>query len=201
MLWATAQAQGPRDEQQDAFHADGELFLVCDGMGGHDHGALAAAAARDAITANPDDREFFAANEAIARISDGRPFRRNPGTTATALRLHPDGRAVLTHIGDSRCYRLRDGVLLQLTRDHAWSRYGLDRCLMGRRDDKPDVHETLWHAGDRYLLCSDGVHGVWEDFDLHAALTSTEELATIAERLVNGRELTDNATVVIVEAT
>jgi serine/threonine protein phosphatase PrpC len=133
-----------RDRNEDAFAADppppgraathGRLFLVADGMGGHEAGEVASALARDAVTshyyaaplgANDDPlpalREALRAATRVIRERQARePGERDMGTTCTALAVR-GASFWIAHIGDSRAYRWRAGRLQQLTRDHNWA--------------------------------------------------------------------------------
>src|SRR5260370_40257315 len=114
------------------------------------------------------------------------------GTTLTAL-LWSDGHAAVCHIGDSRGYLLRDGELYQITHDHTLVQSLVDegrlsaddvsthpqrslllRALDGRSVAEPDLSVHEGQAGDRYLLCSDGLSGVVSDETLRDTLASIE---------------------------
>ena len=124
------------------------------------------------------------------------------GTTLTAL-LWSDGHAAVCHIGDSRGYLLRDGELYQITHDHTLVQSLVDegrisaddvsthpqrslllRALDGRSVAEPDlsVHES--QAGDRYLLCSDGLSGVVSDETLRDTLATTEDPDVATRQLI-----------------
>src|SRR5262249_55481443 len=113
------------------------------------------------------------------------------GTTLTAM-LWSGKRLGLVHVGDSRAYLLRDGLITQITHDHTFvqqlqdegritaaeaavhpQRSLLLRALDGRSNPEPDLSVREVHLGDRYLLCSDGLSGVVPDSELHAALSGT----------------------------
>ncbi len=107
------------------------------------------------------------------------------GTTATAWCC--DGlRVGVAHVGDSRAYLLRDGLLTLLTHDHTWVRSLVDegrltaeeaaehpdraRLVRALGNGEPDVHVRSARPGDRYLLCTDGVSAVLDDAVLAGAL-------------------------------
>lgn len=224
------------------------LFVVCDGMGGHAAGEVASQEAVESIygmvkrgVANlpaldrmQGDREAYADGAfryrrllesalqaaaymvfSMAEIDRG---RRGMGTTATTM-LVRNGFATFGQVGDSRIYRIRDGVLDQLTEDHtlvAWQvKHGLiteaeaafspQRNVITRAIGSSDhVEVDTGHfpieRGDLYVLCSDGLHGYLEshDQDIFSA-ASAEELPQVLIDLANGRGGKDNITVVVVE--
>ena len=99
------------------------------------------------------------------------------GTTLTAM-LFSGGGAALAHIGNSRAFRLRDGRLRQITEDHTigklvWDASFLAPVLARHVDGRPDRSADLGlRAGDRYLLCSDGLSPVVDDRAIRDVLTS-----------------------------
>ena len=136
-----------RDVNEDSMYVDPrlELFLVCDGMGGHTSGQLASQMAVRAIVqgvASPQQdsdtdplvRSVEAANTAIFNYADANPECRGMGTTAVAIRV--DGKRMhVAHVGDSRLYRLRGSSLQLLTRDHS---------LSNLYADKPELEGRHW---------------------------------------------------------
>jgi PPM family protein phosphatase len=173
-------------EDETALATRGQVYLVCDGMGGHAAGQIASelatktfidvylhhpatepeAAMRGAITA---------ANRFINDVGRAVPSRKGMGTTLSGLILLQD-RAWVVQVGDSRVYRLRNGELLQLTHDHTWVdeairqgmitaaegenhpyKHVLTRALGTEGDVQPDVEADGIMQGDIYLLCSDGL--------------------------------------------
>ena len=166
------------------FDARRGLYAVADGMGGHLAGEVASRMAIDAVAALPPmDAPSAQAlrammqetNRAILVHAEADEQTRGMGTTCTVLWLAGD-RALIAHVGDSRVYRLRDGVLEQLTRDHSLVEEMIERGLITRAearvhprrniitralgtqgDNEPDVFEVDARPGDRWLLCSDGL--------------------------------------------
>ena len=137
---------GPRESNQDTFHVDAELglFMVADGMGGHNAGEVASRMAVEAVVsfirethesgdmtwpfAFDPKRSMLANRLAVAlRIANSRVHQagiRDPnlegmGTTIVAALVEGE-RIVIAHVGDSRAYRLRAGQLLQMTEDDTW---------------------------------------------------------------------------------
>jgi len=219
-----------REVNEDAFTSDEfpGLYLVCDGMGGHASGHVAAELAvrtvvRTLKTGDPAPAEgeeplvcaIKAANDAVYQRAQVDPDCHGMGTTAVGIRA--DGNYLqLCHAGDSRCYLLRRGELVQLTRDHS---------LVNLYEDRPDLvgtmgpatsniiiraigldpevgvdHQTLPMVhGDLYLLCCDGLTDLVDDWMIREILTSGEPLDVIADNLVraaNANGGSDNITVI-----
>ncbi len=180
---------GRRQANQDRVLVDHDhgVFVVADGMGGHRGGATAAEMAVAAIggsTVNDSAsliKAVESANSAIFERSRTDPDLQGMGTTVTALALIvADGeeRLSIAHVGDSRAYRLRAGELELLTEDHTMvtelvrdgqltalearnhrQRSVLTRAVGVESGVSIDVIEVLPSAGDRFLLCSDGLTG------------------------------------------
>ncbi len=179
-----------RQNNQDSAYAGPHLLVVADGMGGHAGGDVASSLAIGELAPLDDEshgsdalqhlREgvMAAHRELLDRVQE-EPQLTGMGTTVTAL-LRTGGRLALAHIGDSRAYLLRDGELIQITRDHTFvqtlvdegrltpdeaeqhpQRSVLMRVLSDVVDDvEPDLSMREARLGDRYLLCSDGLSGV-----------------------------------------
>src|SRR6516162_1281708 len=202
-----------REGNEDSAYAGPHLLAVADGMGGHAAGEVASSATITAIasldTEPPGEDLVSTLADAVASanmrlqeliISD--PSVEGMGTTLTAL-LWSDGQAALCHIGDSRAYLLRNGQFYQITHDHTLVQSLVDegkiteddvathphrslllRALDGRTMADPDLstHETM--AGDRYLLCSDGLSGVVTEQTLHQTLGSVWDPEKAALQLI-----------------
>jgi protein phosphatase len=182
-------------------------------MGGHAAGEVASAATITAIAPLDAERPgadlinaladgVASANMRLQELIISDPSVEGMGTTLTAL-LWSDGHAALCHIGDSRAYLLRNGQFYQITHDHTLVQSLVDegriteddvathphrslllRALDGRTVAEPDLsaHETM--AGDRYLLCSDGLSGVVTEQTLHQTLSSVWDPEKAALQLV-----------------
>jgi len=205
------------------------VFAVADGMGGHAGGAVASELAVAAIATAFLDRvrapsllsgipaaagelvaSFAAANEAIRCMAarDGRLSEM--GTTIVAARFCPDqARLYVGHVGDSRCYRLRDGALEQVTRDHTLAELGfrgresrhLSRAVGPHGVVEADVAVLAVRPGDVYLLCSDGLSKMVVDDTILDILAWEDEPASAARELValaNARGGRDNVTAVVI---
>jgi protein phosphatase len=178
-----------REDNEDSAYAGARLLAVADGMGGHAGGEVASAAVIDALRPldtevpagellNALDHAVRRANSALRDITTADPSLRGMGTTLTAL-LWSGSQLGLVHIGDSRAYLVRGGDLFQITHDHTMVQSLLDegkitpgeveshpqralllRALTGDQATEPDLQLRQAEPGDRYLLCSDGLHDV-----------------------------------------
>jgi protein phosphatase len=124
------------------------------------------------------------------------------GTTLTAIAF-TDAAAVIGHVGDTRAYRLRGGLLEQLTIDHAVSdqQNRLLRCIGGgQSEETPDLLACELVAGDRFLLCSDGVWSTVGQARIVEALgrLDAQPAATRLVQLANAAGGPDNATALVV---
>lgn len=209
------------------------LFVVADGMGGHAAGEVASEMAarliadRYAPVKGMSDDELMgqmvgairSANAAIFERTITEHDKRGMGTTATALVLLPT-RYLIGHVGDSRAYMLRGGVLSQLTKDHSYVQEQVDagrlspedarvhpyanvitRCVGSNGDVVPDLFIGTLDPDDLILLASDGLTGMIEDDDLHAILSEENTLEEKVDRLIaeaNRRGGLDNITVILV---
>jgi PPM family protein phosphatase len=199
-----------RDTNQDSVYAGSRLLAVADGMGAGGH--LASSAVIEALkpleTAVPAGGLLNALEDAVAQASAtvggmaaaGQPGG-GPGTTVTAL-LWSGSQLGLVHIGDTRAYLLRGGELFQITHDHTLVQSLVDqgqltpeeatshpqRSLLLRaidgHDVRPDVSLHDAQAGDRYLLCSDGLTAVVGTGQIHAALAAGEDPDQTVQRLI-----------------
>jgi serine/threonine protein phosphatase PrpC len=222
---------GPvRSENEDAAFATRRLAVVADGVGGHAAGEVASrivvgvlASLEKAWIDGPLDdalaRAVAEGNDRIAFLTECRPETAGMGTTLTAVAL--DGDYVVVNIGDSRTYLLRDGELRRLTRDDSYLQELLDAGLVSpeaahthpRRnvvtsalDGAPGRIPAIAHvparAGDRLLLCSDGLSDALEEPRI-AALLTEPDAARAADALVRAAleaGARDNVTVVVADA-
>lgn len=202
------------------------FFAVADGMGGGEGGALASRWTCDALEQAAGAWEGIlaaldAAHARIIQYAEERRYR-TMGTTVALVQAAADGRtARIAWLGDSRIYRLRAGEIERLTDDHTLG-FELSRAVAGtaaaqtvaaRRHPlahvltraigvgqrpQPEIREIELRAGDRYLICSDGVHDLLEPEDLKEALATAEAEAAIAAvaALVRARGAHDNFSMV-----
>lgn len=159
------------------------------------------------------------ANRAVFERSSSERDKMGMGSTASVLLLSDD-RFIIGHLGDSRIYRLRGTEFTQLTRDHSVVQEQIDaglitrdearrhrqsnvitRCVGMGWDVEPDVIDGEVQQGDTFLLASDGLTGMVEDWRLQQLLSSRVPPARIVDALIaeaNARGGVDNITVVIV---
>ena len=157
---------------------------------------------RLSVEANRLRAAFRLANRRLADEMASAEALRGMATTASAL-LVAAGRAGLAHVGDSRVYRLRGGALDQITHDHSWVeeqvragamtpsdarhhpwRNVVTRALSGGDDPEVDVEDLTLEAGDRWLLCSDGLFSVVPDERIREILGGGGPLEALCERLI-----------------
>jgi PPM family protein phosphatase len=235
-----------RPHNEDCFLADPPLglYVVCDGMGGSNAGEVASRMAVDVILArvkatvqNPSlpligpvdpgrspatnrlASAIRAANEAIHEASRANPSFAGMGTTVVAICLS-DSHLSIAHVGDSRLYLIRDGILQALTTDHSWvaeqvaqgnlteeeaerspRRNIVTRALGVERTVEIDLAEIPLRSGDLLLLCSDGLTRTARPGEILQTLTSATDLTMTADRLValaNEAGGDDNTTVLLV---
>jgi serine/threonine protein phosphatase PrpC len=218
-----------RGNNQDSVYAGPQLLAVADGMGGHAAGDVASKVVIAALQHLDDDtpsgdllqslREaVFDGSEHLREVIRDSPQLEGMGTTLTAI-LFAGGRLGLCHVGDSRAYLLRDGQMSQITHDDTFVQTLIDdgritaeeanshpqrslllRALNGQ-EVEPDLSMREARAGDRYMLCSDGLSGVVSEETIAEALKDPDPEAT-ADRLV---ELAlrsggpDNVTVIVAD--
>jgi serine/threonine protein phosphatase PrpC len=203
---AAAEIGSVRQSNQDVAYASDQLLAVADGGGGSGHDA--AAAAVEAVKAARDAGSLLAAlHHADRTIRGSAQDDEQPISTLTAM-ARTDNRLTLVHIGDTRAYLLRDGELTPLTQDHTWVRRQVDagkltpaeaaahpqRALLTRAlgaggdDVEADVSVRTAVAGDRYLLCSDGLHAVVDHDALRATLVDAATAEEAVRRLVEAAE-------------
>lgn len=230
VAWGASTHPGRRRKRnEDAFLAAPPLFAVADGMGGHAAGDVASQMAVDALAAATSDGQVTRVDllEAI-RTADTSIFERSAGeqegmgTTLSGVALTgTSGRLVIFNVGDSRVYRLRDGLLAQLTHDHSVVQELIDDGTISESEAEghPDRHvvtrslgfgsglEIDWwtadaHVGDRYLITSDGLPKELTIDETGEILSSRPDPQSAADQLVlravdaGGR---DNVTVVILD--
>lgn len=210
--------------------ARGGLFAVADGMGGHAAGELAANLALETLSKAFEKRPrnlpwslaeaVQEANSTVLKHAVGESV--GMGTTLLAL-LIDKGAALVAHVGDSRAYLLREGELQRLTEDHSWVaeqvRQGflteeeakhhqwksvVSNALGGEERVRLELFGFPVKAGDRLLICSDGLSGVVEEELLARILSRPESPEHIARLMVdaaNDGGGPDNITVVVVDIT
>ena len=190
------------------------LFLVADGMGGHNAGDLASRTCvetfverlkeskkRTPVGAMEDAVEY--ANRAIMEKATEDVHFKGMGTTLVGMMIEDDN-AYIINIGDSRLYQIRDGIR-QITTDHSLveemvlsGEIGKDqmrthpnkniitRALGTSPKPKPDCFEVKVASGDVYLLCSDGLSNMVDDKEIERIITEEDsELSDIGKKLID----------------
>ncbi len=225
----------PSNEDAYGFSVEAGVYVVCDGMGGAAAGEVASTIAVDEILRlltgrSPESGSplpeaaqsaICAANEAIFSRAQRNHRLNGMGTTLVALATLEHHVWVL-NVGDSRCYRLRQGRLEQLTRDHSLVeeqvRLGrmtprealhsplknvITRALGTQSQVTPDVFELEAEPGDLFLLCSDGLTRELADPTIQTLLTGDLTLEALSARLVEAAKKAgghDNITCLLVRA-
>jgi serine/threonine protein phosphatase PrpC len=215
----------------DGSRADGGSLLaaVLDGMGGHAAGEVASRLAADQLelhhtapAANAGEslsRAIKAANRAVYTASHDNPALAGMGTTCTAL-IVTGGLAWCAHVGDSRCYLVRDNEIFLMTEDHSavmalvrdgaisrdQARSHPDKNVISRAlGSRLDVEVTVWprpfvvRPGDRFLLCSDGLYDVVGDDDVRNIVSAQPPHAACEGLVALARErgAPDNVSVIV----
>ena len=235
-----------RAHNEDAILVDAErkLVVLADGMGGYQAGEVASQLAVDVVREDTSDATLTEvdlgridpdtgisvamrqlrgaiekANNRICSVARGREELNGMGTTIVAARFY-DGRVGIAHVGDSRCYRLRENVLEQLTRDHSYVQDQLEKGLISEDEAKhspqknlitralgidaiaeADVQEFRTRPGDTYLLCSDGLSDLVDDESLQAELVTDQSPAERTKTLIDAANANggrDNISVIVV---
>jgi protein phosphatase len=201
-----------RESNEDALRVDGQrgLLLVADGMGGHPCGDVASRVAADAVVdalaagaGNLIDAIARAEKAVLTAAEDGTGMP-GMGTTCVACRGCTEGLEI-AWVGDSRCYRLRDGRLEALTRDHNEAQYLVDEGLLkpeqaqhhpgrhmlaralglgGLERSEIDCCTVPAAPGDRALLCSDGLTGEIGDERIAEILNQHADDQTAVDALI-----------------
>jgi protein phosphatase len=216
-----------RTANEDSLFVRPPMFAVADGMGGAKAGEVASALAVEAVE-NARDSEGSTEEQlsAIVRTANRRIYdlavtdetRRGMGTTLTLVKVHGDD-VTIAHVGDSRAYRMRDGELSQLTRDHSLvaelersgqitaeaaehhpQRSIITRALGPEPDVEVDTYTLTGREEDLFLICSDGLTSMISDDEVSSILRSSSSLEEASEELVlaaNQSGGKDNITVIL----
>lgn len=238
-----------RENNEDSFRLAPELnlFVLCDGMGGRASGEVASRLAAETIVAHFREAEsnpslpligsridgassaanrlgsaVRLANRAVHQAAQQNEAQAGMGATVVAVQF-TDERMTIAHVGDSRAYRLRNGEIELLTRDHSFIAEQVRQGLMTAKeaaqsklqnvllralgidpDVEVEVSEELLMDGDTVLLCSDGLTHELSDEQIAAALCDSDEAQEAASRLVelaNQAGGDDNTTVIVLRST
>lgn len=217
-----------REHNEDSLLVTPPLFVVCDGMGGHEAGEVASELAirtMEELAPTITDAQSMtnaveAANLNVIKAPRQGVGREGMGTTMTAATLNGE-RLTIAQVGDSRAYLLHAGKLQQLTRDHSLmadlieagqiteeeARFHPNRSVITRAIGsdpymQPDIYELNLSAGDRLLLCSDGLNAMLTDYEIADILRDVVDPQTCADMLVSAARDAggyDNITTIVVD--
>jgi len=193
---------------------DGRLWIVADGMGGQAAGELASAlaisaivesmsraAGASALTASRLLGAFALAQDRV--LAFGREHEECEGMGTAALAAWIDGDlAHVCHAGDVRCYICSGGRLEQITRDHSLIKGWLEQAIGIQGRFSPEITHRRLQAGDRVLVCSDGLWDALSDDQIHRRLSGGTPICELAAALVEDANAAgghDNVTVVAYE--
>jgi protein phosphatase len=231
-----------RDNNEDsvALDPDNQVAVLADGMGGYNAGEVASAMATTFVKtelgrwiseggSEASAREVRRAmeicidnaNRSIFNAANSNPLYAGMGTTLV-MGVFQGTRTLIGHVGDSRCYRLRQGSLVQLTRDHSLLQEQIDAGLISPEQAQYATHKNLVtralgvedtvllevseyraEEGDLYLLCSDGLTDMMTDERIAAILVTAGTLEEKSRALVDGANDgggRDNISVILAQA-
>ena len=237
-----------REHNEDSFVVlkEYDLYVVADGMGGHRAGDVASKIATETIseffrtTANDDVTWPFHFDTNLSeeenrlltgiRVANRQIFERSTrsreyhgmGTTVVGAMFSPKKRRMyIGHVGDSRCYRVRDGLIQLLTRDHSLindyllampdlteeqkselPKNVITRALGMQDQVVVDLQHDDPHPNDVYVLCSDGLSGMVTDEEIQKIVTTGVDIRDACRRLIqraNERGGEDNITAILIK--
>ena len=228
------------NEDSVAFDASTRLGVLADGMGGYNAGEVASGMATAFIKSEmarwlseagkqATTREIRRAleicvdnaNRSVFNAAISNAQYSGMGTTLVVA-VFQDEKVLLGHIGDSRCYRLRNGELTQITKDHSLLQEQIDAGLLTPEQAATSSHKNLVtralgvedavmlelnefavEAGDLYLMCSDGLSDMANDAEIATVLESQTPIEQKADRLItlaNEHGGRDNISVLLIQA-
>lgn len=223
---------GSKTRNEDSAYAGPELLVLCDGMGGHAAGDVASSLVvselvhLDGEADGADDMvdvlkdSIVAANERLAEVGHESVDASGMGTTCIAM-LRSGNKLAVANIGDSRAFLRRGARVTQITKDHSFVQQLLDegritkaeavhhpqrslvtRVLTGRSDDAPDVTLRELRAGDRLMICSDGVTDYVAEDTVSEILRTEAGPGDVADKLISislAAATRDNVTVIVAD--
>jgi len=235
-----------RSANEDSYliNEEHKLYIVADGMGGHQGGDYASSHAVEWIqeevikqeqaqestmpVGGPSEKTPAQArlknalketNRRLFQKASEDPSLRGMGTTVTAVQLD-DKYVNIAHVGDSRIYLYREGILFQLSRDHSWVQEQIDAGLLSKDEaeshplkniitrsmgHEPEVQVDLqkeeFQAGDRYLLCSDGLSNMVNDETVQKVLSEMDTETAVQDLMKRALDAggLDNTTILVIE--
>jgi len=229
VVGATTDVGQVRDGNEDRFLVEVglRLFAVADGMGGHRAGEVASTTAVEALRTavaqgRPLDEAILEANRSVFEKAAGDDALSGMGTTLTAIAVGSEHAVVVGHVGDSRAYLERDGELSQITDDHSLveemvregritpdqalvhpQRSIITRALGIDADIAVDLYPVELQAGDRLLICSDGLTTMIRPADIARILRQQPDPQRAADALADAANAAggeDNVTAVVIAA-
>ncbi len=219
-----------RDHNEDDYRVQPEigLWIVADGMGGHESGEVASAMTVEIVSGSVEagkslTESLVSAHEAVTHASDSDRSKAGMGSTVVVLKI-TENRYQIAWVGDSRAYLYsRMNGLRQLTRDHSYVQLLVDNELISPEDAKNhpmshvvnqaigsspngtvtvDTVDGTLEAGDRFLLCTDGLTNEVSDAGIAEVLRQEQDHQIAAQKLIDKALAaggSDNVTVVIVD--
>ena len=217
-----------RDHNEDTYGVNNpkNVFLVADGMGGHDHGEIASALARDNILSAIKhgmnlEESILSANQEIINSSLEKPGDLPMGTTIIIIKLEP-AQFQCAWVGDSRAYVFQNKALQAISSDHSYVQELVDQNLITSEQARSHPHRNVvtqalgvtdnseikvaqnqgkYKKGDKFLLCSDGLTEEVDDVTIEAIMSQDAHPKEIADQLLikaleNGGS--DNITVLVI---
>ncbi|WP_154223138.1 PP2C family protein-serine/threonine phosphatase [Marinicella rhabdoformis] len=218
-----------RDHNEDTYGVNNpkHVYLVADGMGGHDHGEIASALARDnilsAIEQGMDlETAILTANQEIINSSSEKPGDLPMGTTVIIVKLDQNDYHC-AWVGDSRAYIYQNKSLTAISSDHSYVQELVDQKLISTEQARSHPHRNVvtqalgvtdnseikvasknasFEKGDKFLLCSDGLTEEVDDMAIEAIMSQNAHPKELADQLLikaleNGGS--DNITVLVIE--
>lgn len=215
---------------------DRQMYMVADGVGGHNSGELASRMAVgfmaqfaelhpiDLVNGEDDLKDYFqrlisGANEQIITKAATEDDNRGMATTAVLCYIR-ENKAYVVNVGDSRAYLVRDGRIMQITKDHTLVQEMIDRGVMTPQEAKthPDAHIITRALGgepfvapdfftfdiypsDTIIMCSDGLYGEVDESDMANMATNYKTMHRLAKNLVdlaNNHGGNDNISVICI---
>ncbi|MCK0113433.1 protein phosphatase 2C domain-containing protein [Ornithinimicrobium sp. F0845] len=223
---------GTKSRNEDSAYAGPELLVLCDGMGGHAAGDVASSLVvgelvhLDGESHGADDmsvvleQAMMDANDRLAEVAEESENTHGMGTTCIAM-MRSGTKLAVANIGDSRAYLRRGTRVTQITKDHSFVQQLLDegrigeeealhhpqrslvtRVFTGRPDDRPDLSMRELRAGDRLLLCSDGLTDYVAESTVAELLRSEDPPGKVADQLISialRASTRDNVTVIVAD--
>ena len=218
-----------QDQFGSASNARGDLYVVADGMGGHQGGEIASQMTVNSLcksfkeSFHDNPRQFLQngimeVNQQVLAKAEEDPTLKGMGTTIVAVIIY-DGDAYYAHVGDSRIYLFRQHKSKQLTKDHSFVQQLVDQGIITEKEAEthpeknrilqavgienitPDYSTEKLYKGDTLLLCSDGLTGLADDGDILKIIGKYSAMEASKElvEIANNRGGHDNITTIVIK--